>query len=194
MLRQLFTTHHNGQNTSSWTVGLPILGVLAFVFLFTTDIATAARLAKHGTANNLPQVWVEVVARDLDYINPQGPWVSVSVHEFEIINYHNFEVRFDHEFQHWVVEVDGQGKEGDTVVDPPARLVENQKLTGPGTDFNGGVMTGDCNGLIAGTRSKPILVSMLGKQDRPGNLMTGKFPNHIRLQLDKGEAPLNSSE
>lgn len=136
MFRRLFTIQGNVQNSSPWTLRLPILSLLALLIFLATDIASAVTVSGHGT--DLPQVWGEVVARDLEYINPQGPWTSVSIHEYEIINYHDFEVRFDYEFRHWVVEVNANGEDGKTVVDVPPRGRSSVKLSGPGRDFNGG--------------------------------------------------------
>lgn len=150
MFRRLFTPHYKGQNNPTWTLGLLITSLLTLLIFLATDSAPAATVSGHGT--DLPQVWGEVVARDLDYTNPQGPWVSVSVHEFEIINYHDFEVRFDYEFRHWVVEVNANGEDAKTVVDVPPKGRSSVKLSGPGSDFNGGVLSGDCNNLEVGRK------------------------------------------
>ena len=150
MFRRLFTTQRKVQNSRPWTSGLPILSLLAFLIFLATDTAPAVTVSGHGT--DLPQVWGEVVARDLEYINPQGPWPSVSVHEYEIINYSDFEVKFDYEFRHWVVEVNDKGEDGKTVVDVPPRGRSSVKLSGLGSDFNGGVLTGDCGHLEVGRK------------------------------------------
>ena len=148
MLSQFFTAHHNGQNSGSWRLSLPIIGVLVLMIALTPDITDAVTVSGFGTENNLPLVWVEVVARDLDYINPQGPWVSVSSHEYEIINYHIFKVQYTYEFRHWVVEVNDNGTDGQTVVDVPPRGRDSVRLPAFGNDFNGGVLTGECDGLM----------------------------------------------
>lgn len=152
MLRQFFRVQCSAQNRGSGLLGLTIIGVLALSIFLTADIANAATLSGFGTQGNLPNVWVKVVARDLDYINPIGSWVSVSCHEYEIVNYQTFEVRYDYEFRHWVVELTDTGEDGNTVIDVPPKARSNIKLPSFASDFNGGVLTANCDHLEVGRR------------------------------------------
>ena len=152
MLRKFLKTQRNSQNRGNELSGLTIIGVLVLAIFLTANTTDAATVSGFGTEGNLPLVWVEVVARDLDYINPVGPWVSVSAHEYEIINYHNFDVQYDYEFRHWVVEVKANGKDGNTVVNVPPRGQNSVELPAFENAYNGGVLTGNCDGLTAGRK------------------------------------------
>ena len=145
MLRKFFDAHRDGHKRGALAVCLTVIGLLALASLFTADIAPAKTVQGHGT--DLPQVWVEVVARDLDYSRPRGVWVTISAHEFEIINYHTFRVQFDYEFNHRVVEIDDRGREGNTVI-MNMRCRENRPLDAPDSDSNGAVFAEDASGLM----------------------------------------------
>ena len=71
MLRKFLKTQRNSQNRGNELLGLTIIGVLALAIFLTADVTNAVTVSGHG--EDLPQVWVEVVARDLDYINPVRP-------------------------------------------------------------------------------------------------------------------------
>ena len=151
MFRKFFDAHRDGHTNSALAVCLAGIGLLALVSLFAADIAPAKTFQDSGT--ELPLVWAEVVVRDLDYSRPQGVWVTISAHEFEINNYHTFEVRFDYEFNHRVVEIDARGREGNTVI-MNMRWRENQHLDAPDRDFNGAVFAEDASGLMRGHKYK----------------------------------------
>ena len=151
MFRKFFDAHRNGHTNGALAVCLAVIGLLALASLFASDIAPAKTLQGSGT--DLPLVWVEVVARDLDYSRPQNVWVTISAHEFEINNYHTFEVRFDYEFNHRVVEIGARGREGNTVI-MNVRRRENQHLDAPDRDFNGAVFAEDASGLMQGQQYK----------------------------------------
>ena len=149
MLRQFFTVHSDGHKRDALAVCLTVIGLLALASLFAAEIAPAKTVQGSGT--DLPLVWTEVVVRNLDYSSPQGVWVTISAHEFEINNYHTFEVRFDYEFNHRVVEIDDRGREGNTVI-MNMRCRENQPLDAPDMDSNGAVFAEDASGLRRGQK------------------------------------------
>ena len=112
MLRQFFTAHPDGRNNSTLAVCLAIIGLLALASLVAVNVAVGKRNQGNGE-KALSRLWGTVFVGNFAYETQHES--TQSSHWFQVENNHAFDVRFNYEFQHDLLEIVARNEDGEVV-------------------------------------------------------------------------------
>lgn len=112
MLRQFFIAHPDGRNNSTLAVCLAIISLLVLASLFATHIALGERNQGNGQ-KALSRLWGTVFVGNFAYETQHES--TQSSHWFQVQNNHDFDVRFNYEFQHELLEIVARDEDGEVV-------------------------------------------------------------------------------